>query len=56
MTKLQQTLSNADLSNDDKRRGVASIIQAATVSQQMSQNYQKGVDNQQDRQESVQIK
>jgi hypothetical protein len=28
----------------------------ATVSQQMSQNYQKGVDNQQDRQESVQIK
>ena len=56
MTKLQQTLSNADLSNDDKRRGVASIIQAATVSQQMSQNYQNGVDNQQDRQESVQIK
>lgn len=56
MTKLQQTLSNADLSTDDKRRGVASIIQAATVSQQMSQNYQKGVDNQQDRQESVQIK
>lgn len=56
MTKLQQTLSNADLSTDDKRRGVASIIQAATVSQQMSQNYQKGVDNQQDRQESIQIK
>ena len=56
MTKLQQTLGNANLSDDDKRRGVASIIQAATVSQQMSQNYQKGVDNQQDRQESVQIK
>ena len=56
MAKLQQTLGNANLSNEDKRRGVASIIQAATVSQQMSQNYQKGVDNQQDRQESVQIK
>lgn len=56
MTKLQQTLGNANLSDEDKRRGVASIIQAATVSQQMSQNYQKGVDNQQDRQESVQIK
>ena len=56
MTKLQQTLGNANLSDDDKRRGVASIIQSATVSQQMSQNYQKGVDNQQDRQESVQIK
>ena len=56
MTKLQQTLGNANLSDEDKRRGVASIIQAATVSQQMSQNYQKGADNQQDRQESVQIK
>lgn len=56
MAKLQQTLGNANLSDEDKRRGVASIIQAATVSQQMSQNYQKGVDNQQDRQESVQIK
>lgn len=31
MIKLQQTLGNADLNNDDKRRGVASIIQAATV-------------------------
>ena len=56
MKKLQQPLGNANLSDDDKRRGVASIIQAATVSQQMSQNYQKGVDNQQVRQESVQIK
>ncbi|MQN63818.1 peptidoglycan DD-metalloendopeptidase family protein [Prevotella copri] len=56
MMKLQQTLGNANLSDEDKRRGVVSIIQAAIVSQQMSQNYQKGVDNQQDRQESVQIK
>lgn len=56
LAKLRQTLSNASLSDDDKRRGVASIIQAAVVSQQMSQNYQKGMDNQQDRQESVQIK
>lgn len=56
MAKLQQTLGNTSLSDDDKRRGVASIIQAAVVSQQMSQNYQKGVDNQQDRQESIQIK
>lgn len=43
MTKLQQTLGNANLSDEDKRRGVASIIQAATVSQQMSQNYQKAL-------------
>ena len=56
MVKLQQTLGNDNLSNDDKRRGVASIIQTAVVSQQMSQNYQNGISDQQDRQESIQIK
>ncbi len=56
LAKLQQTLGSASLNDDDKRRGVASIIQTAVVSQQMSQNYQKAMDYQQDRQESVQIK
>lgn len=56
MAWLQQTLGNASLSNDDKRRGVASIIQSAVVSAQMSQNYQNGMAEQQDRQESIQIK
>ncbi|MBR0262530.1 MAG: peptidoglycan DD-metalloendopeptidase family protein [Prevotella sp.] len=56
MTRIQQTLGNNDLSDDEKRRSVASMVNGIVVSQQMSQNYQQGVEAQQSQQEAVQRK
>ena len=56
MTRLQQALGNNSLSDDDKRRAVASVVNGIVVSQQMSQNYQQGLDAQQNQQEAVQRK
>ncbi len=56
VAKIQQTLGNSNLTDDDKKRSIASVINAAVVSHQMSQNYQNGIDVQQNRQESVQLK
>ena len=56
MAKLQQALGNSSLSEDDKRRAVASVVNGIVVSQQMSQNYQQGVDAQQNQEQSIQRK
>ena len=56
MARLQQALGNSNLSEDDKRRAVASVVTGIVVSQQMSQNYQQGVDAQQNQEQSIQRK
>ena len=56
MARLQQALGNSNLSEDDKRRAVASVVNGIVVSQQMSQNYQQGVDAQQNQEQSIQRK
>lgn len=56
MIRLQQALGNSNLSEDDKRRAVASVVNGIVVSQQMSQNYQQGVDAQQNQEQSIQRK
>ena len=56
MIRLQQALGNSSLSEDDKRRAVASVVNGIVVSQQMSQNYQQGMDAQQNQEQSIQRK
>jgi hypothetical protein len=56
MIRLQQALGNSNLSEDDKRRAVASVVNGIVVSQQMSQNYQQGMDAQQNLEQSIQRK
>ena len=47
---------NTALSQEEKRRTIATIINSAVVSHQMSQNYENDMGAQADRQESVQIR
>ena len=56
ITKIQQTLGSTMMNDDEKRRSIASVIKSAVVTLQMSQNYQNNLENQQGRQESVQLK
>ena len=56
MIRLQQALGNSNLSEDDKRRAVASVVNGIVVSQQMSQNYKQGMDAQQNQEQSIQRK
>ena len=56
MTRIQQALGNANLSDAEKQRTIASVINGIVVSQQMSQNYQQGVETQQSQLEAVQRK
>ena len=56
MIRIQQTLGNNDLSDEEKRRSVASVVNGIVVSQQMSQNYQQGMEAQHSQQEAVQRK
>ena len=56
LTRIQQALGNANLSDAEKQRTIASVINGIIVSQQMSQNYQQGVEAQQTQQEVVQRK
>ena len=56
LTRIQQALGNSSLSDDEKRRTVASVVNGIVVSQQMSQNYEQGMDAQQSQQEAVQRK
>lgn len=44
------------MNDDEKRRSIASVINSAVVTLQMSQNYQNNLEIQQGRQESVQLK
>ena len=56
LTRIQQALGNANMNDSEKQRTIASVINGIVVSQQMSQNYQQGVDAQQSQQEAVQRK
>ena len=56
LAKIQQTLGNTSMSDDDKRRSIASVVNNIVVTQQASQNFQQGVDANQRNQESVQLK
>lgn len=56
LTRIQQALGNTNLSDGEKQRTIASVINGIVVSQQMSQNYQQGVEAQQSQQETVQRK
>ena len=54
--RLQQALGNSSLNNEDKQRAVATVINGIIVSRQMSQNYQQGIDAQENQSEIVQRK
>jgi hypothetical protein len=54
--RLQQALGNSSLSKEDKQRAVATVINGIIVSRQMSQNYQQGIDAQENQSEIVQRK
>ena len=54
LTRIQQALGNASLSDAEKQRTVASVINGIVVSQQMSQNYQQSIEAQQNQQDSLQ--
>ena len=54
--KISQTLGNTNLSDDDKRVRIASVVNSIVLSQQMSQNYQQGVEASQSQAESLQRK
>ena len=56
LSRIQQALGSSSLTDDEKRRSVASVVNGIVMSQQMSQNYQQGVDAQQNEQETVQRK
>src|SRR5574344_250972 len=56
LTRIQQALGNANLSDAEKQRSIASVVNGIVVSQQMSQNYQQGVEAQQSQHEAVQRK
>ena len=56
IVKIQQTLGNTALSQEEKQRSIAAIINSAVVSRQVSQNYENGMGAQADRQETVQIR
>ena len=56
LTRIQQTLGNANLSDAEKQRTIASVINGIVVSQQMSHNYQQCAEAQQSQQEAIQRK
>ena len=56
MTRIQQALGNTNLSDVEKQRTIASVINGIVMSQQVSQNYQQGMETQQSQQEAVQRK
>ena len=56
LSKISQTLGNQNLSDDDKRIRIGSIVNNIVLSQQVSQNYQLGIEAQQTQAESLQRK
>jgi murein DD-endopeptidase MepM/ murein hydrolase activator NlpD len=55
LAKLQQTLGNTAMCDDEKRRSIGSLVNGIVASQQASQNYRQGIDAQRN-QESIQMK
>lgn len=53
LTRLQQTLGNTALSDKEKKMNVAAVVNGIVVAQQMSQNYQQGMEAQQNQQETI---
>ena len=56
LTRLYQTLNNDNKTEEDKSRGIVSIVNNIVLSKQLSQNYQNGIDNSNKQQESIQLK
>ena len=56
LSRIRQALGNASLSDAEKQRTIASMVNGIVVSQQLSQNYQQGVEAQQDQQVNLQRK
>jgi hypothetical protein len=56
LTRLYQTLNNDNKTEEDKSRGIVSIVNSIVLSKQLSQNYQNGIDNSNKQQESIQLK
>ena len=55
-SKISQALGNTNLNEEDKRMRIGSIVNNIVLSQQVSQNYQLGVEAQQSQLESLQRK
>lgn len=55
-TKLHQTLNNPNLSVDEKKNGIASIVNTIAITHQLSNNYQNGIDSANKQLESMQLK
>ena len=53
LSKLSATLNNADLSDETKRMRIAGMVSGIVLSQQASQNFEQGMNEEQSRQESV---
>jgi hypothetical protein len=56
LSRIRQALGNASLSDAEKQRTIASVVNGIVVSQQLSLNYQQGVEAQQGQQENLQRK
>lgn len=56
LSRIQQALGNSNLSDDEKRRSIASVVNGVVVSEQMQQNYRQGMEMQQSQQETIQRK
>ena len=56
LTKIKQTLGNAELSDSDKKQRIASLVNGIVVSQQVQQNYQQGLNAQEGQNETIQRK
>ena len=53
ISRIQNVLENASLSDAEKQRTIASVVNGIVVSQQLSQNYQQGMEAQQGKQENL---
>ena len=56
LSRIQQTLGNTSLSDEDKRRNIGSIVNSIVVTQQASQNYQQGVNQSENQSNNLQMK
>ena len=56
LSRIEQTLGNTNLSDEDKRRNIGSIVNSIVVTQQASQNYQQGVNQSENQSNNLQMK
>ena len=55
-TKISQTLGNENLTDKDKSQRIANVINNIVISQQVSKNYEQGLEQQMGQSESMQLK